>query len=84
MTDPAAYCSHCGRARSCSMHTRAEFPPDAAKAWLKRNCSTPGLCELRYRACDHCFYGRDPLTREILRLRALAGLPATLSPETTP
>jgi hypothetical protein len=31
------------------MHMRAESPPSAAKAWLKRNCHTPSLCELQYR-----------------------------------
>ena len=31
--------------------------------------------------CDDCFYGRDPLAREILRLRALAGLPTTFPTE---
>ena len=31
------------------MHMRAESPPSAAKAWLKRNCHTPLPCELQYR-----------------------------------
>ena len=29
-------------------------------------------------ACDLCFYGKDPLAMEILRLRGLLGLPVEL------
>jgi hypothetical protein len=48
-TNPAAYCSHCGKARECGNHLRAASPPAAAKAWLKKHCLTPAQCELHYR-----------------------------------
>jgi hypothetical protein len=50
-SDPVVICDACGKYRSCMLHARAEFPPDAAKAWLRRHCSNPRtFCRLRYRA----------------------------------
>lgn len=49
-TEPTYTCKICARRRSCRLHLRAEFPPDAAKHWLKKTCSTPTRCDLEYRA----------------------------------
>lgn len=47
--DPEVYCVKCGRTRDCLKHLRAEFPPDAAKKWL-RKAHKPCDGEIRYRA----------------------------------
>jgi hypothetical protein len=40
-----------GKVRYCREHRRAEFPPDAARRWFKKNCRTTlNDCELVYRA----------------------------------
>lgn len=47
--NPIVYCEKCGMTRDCMKHQRAEFPPDAAKKWLKKrhgNCDG----EIKYRA----------------------------------
>ena len=48
MTDPTYSCKTCDRRRNCMLHTRAEFPPDAAKKWLKKTCERKGECDLVY------------------------------------
>jgi hypothetical protein len=51
MSNPMVICDACGDRRDCTLHTRAEFPPDAAKAWMRRTCEKPkGSCRLRYQA----------------------------------
>ena len=48
-SDPIIYCVKCGMERNCMLHLRAEFPPDAARKWMKKhhkNCDG----ELKYRA----------------------------------
>jgi len=48
---PKQHCTSCGRERRCELHSRAEFPPDAAKRWLLDHCPGDGkLCEIEYRA----------------------------------
>ena len=47
---PLVHCMSCGKQRRCELHQRAEFPPDAARAWLKKTCKNRDLCELEYRA----------------------------------
>ena len=49
-TNPVVTCVRCGAQRDCTLHTRAEFPPDAAKKWLRKQCPTRQLCEFTYRA----------------------------------
>jgi len=50
-SNPTVICEACGKSRNCMLHTRAEFPPDAAKAWLRRHCDNPrGSCQFRYQA----------------------------------
>lgn len=49
--DPYQSCATCGEQRSCMLHLRAEFPPDAAKKYLKKHCPLDGkLCEFHYSA----------------------------------
>jgi hypothetical protein len=51
MTEPEVSCATCGKRRSCRKHLRADHPPTAAKAWLRRHCQTDGKpCQLNYRA----------------------------------
>ncbi len=48
-SDPVIYCTKCGMSRNCMLHTRAEFPPDAARKSMKKHhkgCDG----ELKYRA----------------------------------
>lgn len=46
--NPIIYCEKCGMTRDCMLHQRAEFPPDAARKWLrKRHKNCDG--ELKYR-----------------------------------
>lgn len=48
---PMIICDACGESRNCLLHQRAKFPPDAARAWLKRHCDNPpGSCKFRYQA----------------------------------
>jgi hypothetical protein len=50
-SNPMIICDACGESRDCLLHRRAEFPPDAAKAWMKRHChNDPKGCKLRYQA----------------------------------
>jgi hypothetical protein len=50
-SNPMIICDACGESRDCMLHTRAEFPPDAAKAWLRKGCHNPkGACRFRYQA----------------------------------
>lgn len=54
MADPEVTCMHCGRQRRCMRHARADHPPTAAKAWLRKNCQMEGAgpkpCTFVYRA----------------------------------
>lgn len=54
MEPPTITCTYCGRKRDATRHMRADFPPDAARKWLRRNCphqgAGPSPCEFRYRA----------------------------------
>lgn len=51
MQNPTASCTYCGRQRDCMLHMRADHPPTAAKAWLKRTCKHEEKpCEFGYRA----------------------------------
>jgi hypothetical protein len=51
MSDPTVTCTKCGARRNCMLHTRADHPPTAARAWLKRTCKRGGKpCEFGYRA----------------------------------
>lgn len=55
-TNPIVWCVTCDRHRDCTKHLRAEHPPTAAKAWLRKRCSSYStrdgskLCDFRYRA----------------------------------
>ncbi len=54
MPDPEVRCKVCDRHRNPMQHMRADFPPDAAKKWLKRYCERPG------KPCDFwCMAGID-------------------------
>lgn len=44
---PYVYCEKCGMKRDCMEHLRAEFPPDAAKKWLKKH-HAPCDGEIKY------------------------------------
>ena len=46
--NPHVLCRTCHRTRDCMKHLRAEFPPAAARKWLKAHCGTPERCDLRY------------------------------------
>jgi hypothetical protein len=35
--NPVIYCEKCGKERDCMLHMRAEFPPDAARKWMKKH-----------------------------------------------
>ncbi len=37
MTNPIMYCDKCKLKRDCTLHMRAEFPPDAARKWMKKH-----------------------------------------------
>jgi len=51
---PLVVCEACGESRDCTLHQRAEFPPDAAKKYLRKHCDNePGACKFRYRAGIH-------------------------------
>lgn len=54
MSTPTQTCLTCNRSRSCMRHLRAEFPPAAAKQWLKKHCMryTQGqrVCDIHYTA----------------------------------
>lgn len=48
---PLIICEACGESRDCTLHGRAEFPPDAAKRRLRKRCGNPpGSCRFRYQA----------------------------------
>ena len=53
-SEPIEYCKTCDRERSCYSHMRAEFPPDAARKWLKRTCPYKGPGGTRWdtKKCD--------------------------------
>lgn len=45
------YCTACGSGRDCSLHLRAEHPPTAAEAWLRKHCDhNDEGCTIRYQA----------------------------------
>lgn len=46
---PYVYCIKCMMRRDCTKHLRAEFPPEAAKKWLKKH-HAPCDGEIRYMA----------------------------------
>lgn len=51
MSNPEIRCSVCGKCRDAMLHIRADFPPDAARKWLRRHCSRAGKpCDFTYRA----------------------------------
>jgi hypothetical protein len=54
LTDPTVTCTACGRQRNCRHHMRADHPPTAAKAWLRKHCQMAGAgpkpCAFAYRA----------------------------------
>jgi hypothetical protein len=50
MSNPIIQCSTCKRSRDCMLHTRAEFPPDAAERWLRKSCQTRSACNFIYKA----------------------------------
>lgn len=51
MLAPEVKCSVCGKARDPMHHMRADHPPTAARAWLKRHCRWDGRpCDFTYRA----------------------------------
>ena len=51
MLMPKVGCSVCGRVKNPMQHMRADHPPTAAKAWLKKTCKTEGKpCAFGYRA----------------------------------
>lgn len=51
MSDPEVRCNVCGKCRNPMLHMRADFPPDAARKWLKRYCTRASKpCEFGYRA----------------------------------
>lgn len=48
---PFCYCEICGLKRSCDYHMAAEFPPDAAKRWIKKQHKLSGCNgDIKYRA----------------------------------
>lgn len=50
MSDPTVTCKTCARQRSCMLHLRADFPPDAARKWLRKTCERGRKdCDLVYR-----------------------------------
>jgi Calcineurin-like phosphoesterase len=53
MSEPEAYCTACGRTRSCKHHMREPLrtlPSERAMAWLRRTCTSSKPCRVRYRA----------------------------------
>lgn len=51
MSEPMQVCYTCQRTRRCYDHSGAEFPPDAAKRWLRRHCPANRQdCDIHYRA----------------------------------
>jgi hypothetical protein len=51
MSDPKVWCTVCGRRKNPTDHMRADFPPEAARKWLKRTCRREGKpCEFGYQA----------------------------------
>jgi len=51
LSNPHVTCEACGESRDCTLHRQAKFPPDAAKAWLRRHCDNPPeSCRFRYQA----------------------------------
>jgi hypothetical protein len=51
MTSPTIACTYCGRVRDVMQHVRADFPPDAARKWMKRTCKHEEKpCDFGYRA----------------------------------
>jgi len=51
MSNPTITCTACDKTRDCMLHTRAEHPPTAARAWLRKHCKhgAPKPCEFTYR-----------------------------------
>lgn len=47
--DPYVTCKTCGARRNCMEHMSAEFPPEAAKRWLRKRCDRDD-CDLAYTA----------------------------------
>ena len=51
MSSPEVRCLVCDRRKNPLDHRRADHPPTAARAWLKRTCKREGKpCEFGYRA----------------------------------
>lgn len=53
MREPIVFCEVCGKSRDPFKHMRQQkvSPPEAAMAWLKRNCKMPSeKCNPQYRA----------------------------------
>lgn len=51
MSAPEVRCTVCSRRKNPMEHMRADHPPTAARAWLKRTCKREGKpCEFGYRA----------------------------------
>jgi hypothetical protein len=49
--NPEVRCVTCSRTKDPMLHMRADHPPTAAKAWLKRTCKREGKpCDFGYRA----------------------------------
>lgn len=49
--NPSVICTYCGRKRDPMQHMRSDFPPDAARKWLKKTCKHEGKpCDFGYRA----------------------------------
>jgi hypothetical protein len=64
-TNPRVFCDACGESRDCTLHQRAEFPPDAAKKYLRKHCDNePGACKFRYQA--GIWFEPKPLSEENL------------------
>jgi hypothetical protein len=50
MPNPKISCIVCGKCRDPMLHMRADFPPDAARKWLRRYCAYAGKpCNFTYR-----------------------------------
>jgi hypothetical protein len=51
MSAPEVKCNVCNRRKNPMEHMRADFPPEAARKWLKRTCKRDGKpCQFGYRA----------------------------------
>lgn len=47
---PTITCTYCGRKRDATLHMGADFPPDAARKWLRKTCKHEEKpCDFGYR-----------------------------------